>query len=207
MTRQELELLKELAQKLSEKRKSLERKETFQKVLEVLDKVPEIRGKIVQPTANDFFGRSWKKGIKVSYRNKGTDTWHRIRHNADVSYEHVFPHRSWEETTDESIAEQLFNLFTEKIIDYDTEIKFEFLDWKDKTYDRSKMIVVPFKKILPEVLRIVEKKLPKETIDEDEILKENEISSYEIDKNNLIETDKWTSRQKESLKTKFCQKK
>ncbi|MEM5820873.1 MAG: hypothetical protein QXP34_00930 [Candidatus Aenigmatarchaeota archaeon] len=207
MTRQELELLKELAQKLAEKRKSLERKETFQKVLKVLDKVPEIRGRIVQPTANDFFGRSWEKGIKVSYRNKDTDKWRCIKHNADVSYEDVFPHTSWKETTDESIAEQLFNLFTKEIIDYDTEIKFEFLDWEYKTYNRNKIIVVPFKKILPEVLRIVEKNLPKEIIDENEILKENEILSYEIDKNNLIETDKWTSRQKESLKTKFCQKK
>lgn len=168
MTRQELKLLKELSQKLSERRKALERKKTFQKVLSVLSEIPKIEGRIVQATANDFFGRSWMKGLKVSYKNRHGE-WRRLSHKASVAYEHVFPHRYWEESTDKSIAEQLFDLFTEGVIDYDTEIKFEFHDWKDKTYDKSQTIVVPFRKIFPEVLQIVEKALP-----ETEILLEKE---------------------------------
>ncbi|MEM4620690.1 MAG: hypothetical protein QW607_10815 [Desulfurococcaceae archaeon] len=168
MTKKELELLRELAQKLSERRKALERKKTFQKVLSVLSEIPEIRGRIVQPTGNDYFGRSWMKGLIVSYRNR-QDDWKRLNHKASVSYEHVFPHRRWKESTDKSIAEQLFDLFTEGVIDYDTEIRFEFHDWEDKTYDNSRTIVVHFKKIFPEVLQIVERTLP-----ETEILSEKE---------------------------------
>lgn len=178
MTKQELEQLKNLAQKLAEKRKSYEQKKLFQEVLKVLDKVPTIEGKWVQRTANDFFGRSWEKGLKVEYKTLNGN-WKLLKHNADVSYQHIFPWTQWKEQTDKTIAEQLFELFTEQEINYDTEIKFEFRDFKDKTYDNSKTIIIPLKKILPEILQIVEKNLPSD-------LEESNIPNSE--KLNLFET-------------------
>lgn len=166
MTREELETLQKIAKKIAEKRKTYEERRLFQDVLKSLNKVPEVEGRYVQRTGNDFFGRSWERGLKVSYqKGKG---WELLKHKASVSYEDIFPHTRWREDTDKSIAEQLFDLYVSDIINAKTAIKFEFLDWEDKTYDRSKKITVPFEKILPEVLKIIQKSLPSDPeIDKD----------------------------------------
>lgn len=158
MTRKELETLQKLVKKIAEKRKTYEEKRLFQDVLKALDKVPEIEGRYVQRTGNDFFGRSWERGLKVSYQKE--KRWELLKHKASVSYEDIFPATRWREDTDECIAEQLFNLYVSDIINTKTPIKFQFIDWEDKTYDRSKELIVPFEKILPEIINIVQKSLP-----------------------------------------------
>lgn len=128
------------------KKESEKRAYFVKKAFEALEQIPEIEGCIVVRTANDYFGRSWERGLTVEIKNK-KDV--KIEHNADVSYQHWFPHTQWKSETDKTLKEQLGELLANNTITIDDIVIFRFKDYKDKTYDRSYTIEIQIKDLIP----------------------------------------------------------
>ncbi|MEO0261458.1 MAG: hypothetical protein ABIM49_03865 [candidate division WOR-3 bacterium] len=153
--------IREVVEEINKIREEKMRERLFKKAIKYLKEIPYIKGKHVQTTGNDFFGRSWEQGFLVSYSQNG-EKWIRLRANANVSYEVFFPYSDWYEKTNKNVAEQLFELYSDGDINLDTIIKFEWIDWEKKTYDNSEEIELKFSEIVDEVIKIMKNKVEKE---------------------------------------------
>lgn len=132
MTKKELESLRELAQKIDKKRKEYEYQKLFERVLQSLNKLPVVKK---GEDYNPYFLKSWRweKGLMVMYENEKA-TWNCLHEYNDV-------------------ASQLFRLFIENKINYETKIKFIFRDYKEVWYDYTKEMTLQLKTILPYIIR------------------------------------------------------